>query len=102
MVVEFRDSQVSWGPVGPSEHAPFLVPLPTRPGLSRGRRGDPQPCWLGRQEGGQELSDPSGRGELGLSMGVVGAAIGEVSGFPSWIKGVGSAWGHLSAEIAGL
>lgn len=35
-------------------------------------------------------------------MGVVGAAIGEVSGFPSWIKGVGSAWGHLSAEIAGL
>ena len=41
VVVEFRDSQVSWGPVGPSEHAPFLVPLPHAAGSVAGASGRP-------------------------------------------------------------
>lgn len=60
VVVEFRDSQVSWGPDGAFWACALLGSLPP---LCQVRLSPNHPGrdWRNGQEGGLELSDPSGR-----------------------------------------
>lgn len=88
VVVEFRDSQVSRGPMEPSGHALSRFPSPTLPGPSRGWRGASCGRCSGDERGGDwELLD--------LMVRVGGGGTNTVLGLFTGVWRVGSAfWGR--------